>query len=451
MPATAAAAERKPMAARTSAIELLGYQKRAVNRPARFTWNCWSRQTGKSFTFALRRILRGIERKRNQIFLSAGERQSRELMMKAHQHVKAMQMAARFNEMSLFEGTTFKQLEIDLPDIGIRIIGLPANPNTARGFTGDVLLDEFAMHTHDREIWAAIFATVMRDGGELDVCSTPKGRSNMFYLMANNKAFAHDTLTIHDAIAEGLPVDAEEMRQALGDDDLWRQEFLCEFVDETTAFLTYEKIGECEDPSLPRELDVKALEDHSGEVYVGVDIGRKRDLTVIWAFDKLGHTMISRGLIELSSMPFRQQFEILSSVLNKPCVRRCCIDASGLGMQFAEEAVAAFGGWKVEACTFTPGFKEAASGQLRVKVEDKNLRIPVCEKIRNDLHSVQRSVTAAGNVRLSAPREEGSHADRFWACALAVHAASNDAGPIEAVFGPDLASAGLRTKDGGAW
>lgn len=34
-----------------------------------------------------------------------------------------------------------------------RIIGLPANPETARGFTGDVLLDEFAMHAFDREIW----------------------------------------------------------------------------------------------------------------------------------------------------------------------------------------------------------------------------------------------------------------------------------------------------------
>lgn len=43
-----------------AAINLLPYQRLAVENPARFTWNCWARQTGKSFTFSLRRVLRGV-------------------------------------------------------------------------------------------------------------------------------------------------------------------------------------------------------------------------------------------------------------------------------------------------------------------------------------------------------------------------------------------------------
>ena len=39
---------------------------------------------------------------------------------------------------------------------GVRVIGLPANPQTARGFTGDVLLDEFAKRAEDREVWAVL-------------------------------------------------------------------------------------------------------------------------------------------------------------------------------------------------------------------------------------------------------------------------------------------------------
>ena len=35
---------------------------------------------------------------------------------------------------------------------------------------------------------------------------------------------------------------------------------------------------------------------------------------------------------------------------------------------------------------------------------------------------MQRTVTIAGNVRYAAPRSEGSHADRFMALALALHA-----------------------------
>ncbi len=59
-------------------IDLLPYQHDAVFRSARFTWNCWARQTGKSFTFTLRRLVRALTRHRTQIILSAGERQSRD-------------------------------------------------------------------------------------------------------------------------------------------------------------------------------------------------------------------------------------------------------------------------------------------------------------------------------------------------------------------------------------
>ena len=53
---------------------LLPYQRADVTSVDRFRWNNWSRQTGKSFGKSLRRIVRGIARKRNQLFLSAGER-----------------------------------------------------------------------------------------------------------------------------------------------------------------------------------------------------------------------------------------------------------------------------------------------------------------------------------------------------------------------------------------
>ncbi len=138
-----------------------------MESPARFRWNCWARQTGKSFTKSLRRILRGLVRQRNQIFLSAGERQSRELMQKARAHCQTLRLAAAYYDDRYFHGMSIKQLEIVLPG-GLRVIGLPANPQTARGFTGDVFLDEFAMHMFDRDIWSALFPTVMRGEGELD-------------------------------------------------------------------------------------------------------------------------------------------------------------------------------------------------------------------------------------------------------------------------------------------
>jgi len=136
-------------------VELLPFQKAVVESPARFVWANWSRQVGKSFAFALRRVVHALGRGRSQLLLSASQRQSDELMEKVRRHCCALGTAiGASDEFRL--GTDGTRRQVVLPN-GARVIGLPANPQTVRGFTGDVFLDEFAMHRDDRAIWAAIF------------------------------------------------------------------------------------------------------------------------------------------------------------------------------------------------------------------------------------------------------------------------------------------------------
>jgi phage FluMu gp28-like protein len=157
------------------ALDLLPYQRAALDCPARFTWNCWARQTGKSFTFSLRRLLRALNRRRNQIILSAGERQSREVVDKIRSHCTTLKIWHEFHERPFHANASFRELEVRLPG-GARIIVLAANPLTARSHSGDVFLDEFAMHRDDAAIWASLFPTLLRGDGELDIASTPRGR-----------------------------------------------------------------------------------------------------------------------------------------------------------------------------------------------------------------------------------------------------------------------------------
>lgn len=418
-------------------VPLLAYQRADVTSAARFSWCCWSRQIGKSFTKSLRRVLRGIERRRNQILLSAGERQSRELMMKVRQHCHALRIAAGTpNPNDRLSGG--RGLELLLPN-GARVIALAANPETARGFTGDVLLDEFAMHRDDRAIWAAIFPTVLRDGGEIDVASTPKGRDNLFAQLRDNPEFAHSTVTLDEAIAAGLPIDAAQIRNALADDELFQQEFGCAFLDESSALLTYEQISRVEDPTLDKAFDLDALAACTGDLYCGVDIGRHRDLTVLWVVESLADgTLITRAVRETQGERFREQWAALRGLLEVRRVRRCCIDAGGIGMALAEAAIEAFGESRVEAVTFTASMKDELASRLRLRVEEGSIRIPVDPAIRNDWHSVRRSITSAGPARYEASRSAGGHADRFWAACLAVRAASGGAGVIEAMRGRPL-------------
>lgn len=423
------------MAIETGLVPLLSYQREAVARESQFSWNCWSRQTGKSFAFSLRRILRGMKRNRNQILLSAGERQSRELMGKVRTHLTAMRAAldATTEDMpdGTFEGTTIGKLETRVRHrdgaFDFRIIALPANPLTARGYTGDIFLDEFAMHRDDREIWASIYPIALRGKGEIDICSTPKGRKNMFYRLGGNDQFVASTVNIRDAVAAGLDVDVESVRRAMADDDLFAQEFMCEFLDEATAFLTFEMIAACEDAELRKTWDDAAIEACANEtLYVGVDIGRHRDLTVIWIWGKpkSSNLLLTRGVIELSRMPFEMQESILRPILRLPQTARACIDATGMGEQFAERAVSEFGAHRVEPVKFTAEVKNTLATRLRVKVEDRTARIPVDADIRNDWHAIERQVMPGGGVRYAADRgaQNGAHSDRFWAAALGLQA-----------------------------
>ncbi|HOW69132.1 MAG TPA: terminase family protein [Phycisphaerae bacterium] len=426
-------------------LPLLEYQKRDIESPARFSWCCWSRQIGKSFTKSLRRLLRGIERRRTQVFLSAGERQSRELMLKVRQHCRALNLAAGFQGSVFFAGTRFRQLTIELPN-GVRVIGLPANATTARGFSGDVFLDEFAMHGDDREIWAAVFPTVLRGGGELDVASTPKGCDNLFAELRDNDQFAHSIVTLDDAIAAGLEIDAGQIRRSMNDDELYRQEFGCEFLDEASSFLTYEQIRRVEDPGLEKGFDLGLLGACKGPLYVGVDIGRHRDLTVMWVVERCEGVLITRGVRESQGELFRGQCEVLSRLLELRPVCRCCIDAGGMGMPLAEAVVERFGSARVEAVQFSAMVKDSLASGLRLCVEEGTIRIPADELIRNDWHSVRRSVAVVGPARYEAARSGSGHADRFWAACLAVRAAACDGGAIEVVRGE-----GLRFARKGIW
>lgn len=419
-------------------VPLLGYQRRAVMSDAQFTHNNWSRQTGKSFAFALRRVLRGMSRNRTQILLSASERQSRELMSKVRLHLKAL-IASVDGTMedlpdSQFEGTKFAQLETRVRHrtnaFDFRIIALPANAQTCRGYTGDVLLDEFAMHRDDVAIWAAIYPVAMRGAGEIDICSTPRGRKNMFYRLAGNERFAASRVTIHDAVAAGLKVDAESLRIGLGDDLLWSQEFLCEFLDEATAFLTFEQIGSIEDVQLDKTwTDDKIGAAKEYELFCGWDIGRHHDLTVFWILGrKPGETQLrTLGVVEMRRTDFEAQENFADALLAMPTLRRLCIDATGMGIPIAEDFGKRWGSTRAESVVFTPASKSDMADRLRMKVEDRSIRIPIDTAIRNDLHSIERQVLPGGGIRYAADRGKDGHADRFWALALAVRAAGDGA------------------------
>jgi len=176
-----------------------------------------------------------------------------------------------------------------------------------------------------------------------------------------------------------------------------------------------------------------------------VDTGRKRDLTIAWLFEKAGGVLWSRELLTLKGISFDEQERQICGLIEgvrcqvsgvsqspslapdtwhlTPLVRRCCVDQSGLGMMLAEHLVQKYGA-VVEPAQFTAALKERLAPMVKQAFEERTVRIPDNRDVRADINSVKRFVTPAGNVRFDAEHTDRGHADRFWALALVVNAAS---------------------------
>ena len=430
---------------------LLPWQQRWVADSSRFKIGLWSRQTGKSFSTACEAVTDcAVQPKGTSdlwVVLSAGERQALEWMQKARKWAEAVKATVdSYDELRDSANALLARAEIRFAN-GARIVAIPANPDTARGYSANLILDEFAIHERPFDIWAAIYPSITNSlAGEkrLRIVSTPKGRGNKFAdLWEHNEQYAKHKVTIEDAVREGLfgrdaakaKAKLDELRAGVDDPDIWAQEFMCEFIDNTSVLLPYEMIGACESANI--------VDDGASPLYVGMDVGRQHDLSVIVTAVKLGDVLAVTDVTELKRMPFADQLDVLCAKAQASRVRRVCIDSTGIGAMLAEEAVKRLGG-KVSPVQFTVSSKGEMYGLLRRRFEERSIRVPVSREIREDLHAVQRVVSTGGNVTYSAPRNADGHSDRAAALALcSLSAKSDNAWTFDpVVVAPDAGASG---------
>ncbi len=415
-----------------AAVPLYGYQKRWMLDTARMKIGRFARQTGKTFTTGLEIVDDGYVaaaqgRRSPWVILSRGERQAREAMNEAIKpHAKAYGMMFEEKEFDWAgDSGTHKALEVILPH-GNSIMALPANPDTARGFSRNVFLDEFAFHKDSKAIWGALFPVISK-GWKIRVTSTPNGKGNKFYELAtaDDDTWSRHVVDIYQAVAQGLPRNIDELRAGLADDDLWAQEFELKWLDEASAWLSYDLINAVED-------------DHAGDpdgyqggvCYVGRDVGRRNDLHVIWVWEEIGDVLWCREIIEQKRQTFFTQDMAFDEVMRKYRVGRVCIDQTGMGEKVVEDAQRRYGS-RVEGVLFTGSSKLIMATSGKERFEDRTVRIPAGNAaLRSDLHKLRKVASATGAPRFVAERDD-DHADRTWAAFLGIHALGRGGGTYE--------------------
>ena len=422
-------------------IHFLPYQRSWIEDKSRFKIGLFARQTGKTFTTCAEIVDDCIMaeiagRKTRWVILSRGERQAKEAIdeaikpfCKAFYTIYAGLLKGRSSpdfyetEFVAESGAIYKALEVIFPG-GSRITALPANPDTARGYSANVFLDEFAFHRDSRAIWKALFPVISRSGLKLRITSTPNGKGNKFYELWTSKdassIWSKHRVDIYDAVTQGLDRNIQELKAALADDDAWKQEFELLFLEDADAWLSYDLIVACEDENAGKpELY------SGGPCFIGNDIARRRDLWVAWVWELVGDVLWTRELVELSRKKFAEHDLEIARLAATYKMVKLGMDQTGMGEKPVEDMTRIYGAGVVEGVLMTSSRRLTVATVGKQAFEDRKVRIPMGNAVlRADLHKIKKISGETGAPRLVADRDGEGHADRAWAGFIGIAAAS---------------------------
>lgn len=300
----------------------------------------------------------------------------------------------------------FQRMEIRIGNRIGRILILAASPRTARGFSGDLILDEFAFHEHADRIWDAAEPIISSNPQfQVRIASTHNTPNCLFNRMIRDGNYPVASITLSQAWRMGrgdraeieafrdrwARIDPENCRRwweqtggkpqpqdaiscmsikRMGPDgrglEITPEEREAEAIDRLTyrknyenepndgnnnPILSWEAIRRCctaplfsPDQNAWGDSTIEMLSRTMGDVLVGQDFARQGDLSVV-SLLLVGDRLRHIARLEMrdvSSPEQRRQMERLVKALGHR-VRRVCIDMTGNGTGLAEELADRYG------------------------------------------------------------------------------------------------------------
>lgn len=244
----------------------------------------------------------------------------------------------------------------------------------------------------------------------------------MFYEIFKDKVkypdYVRKQVNCYDAIKQGCEMDIGYLKRNF-DEESFRQEFLCEFIDEATAYFTYELLKSCTEDFSENSL--------RGKCYIGIDIGRSHDLTAIAVLIKQNERFYLKRIEILRNVNFKMQFDIIYSIFKEEQPNKVYIDKGAIGMQLAEELEKRFA--YAEGVQMNANIKNDCVTFCRMLMEKRNFVFnedPEGRMLITEFHSIKRNLSIGNQVSFDSVRDKHGHADRAWAVMLGLIASKSD-------------------------
>ena len=381
---------------------LLPYQKKIFLDDNPFCACLMSRQSGKSFTIAAKAVYKSITTPNNlTVIVSVNQRSADELLRKVKNWALACKTFSNLVDFSEnASSVTFNN--------GSRVISLPANPASLRGWSGDVILDEFAMIENDEEIFQAVLPVITSKmtGKQktLTICSTPTSLDTQFSKIwhTNDSSWSKHRYTIYECVEKGLKADPELLKQIVNDDLVFQTEYMCEFASGAGTAFPNEWLTDISYDELPS----------GGKYYLGFDVARHNDfsaLVVCYAKDKDLYVV---DIVKLKDTNYSEQLKVVQNLNNKYKFFAGFTDACGIGNMIAEEIQRSINP-KIKGYTWNGNNKTILHDNLRTLIQNRNFHVykELVELVKNDFANVRRYISSTGKISYSAPHSKDGHSD----------------------------------------
>lgn len=408
-----------------------------------------SRRIGLTWALAAYAVLKaaaqGSAGGMNAWYMGYDQEMAREFIDVCVMWARAFGIAAEEADEEILEGDGEKVQAFRLKFAsGFKIVALPSVPRALRGKQGLVIIDEAAFHKDLAEVLKAAVALLMW-GGQVVVVSTHDGSANPFNLLlddirAGKRKGETQTITFDDAIADGLyervRLTAEIKGRSIGSKEEWISDIRDTYGEDAAeeldcipsagsgSWLDPVKLSTCEhDDAGKPELYTGGL------VYMGRDVARRRDLSVIHAFELVGDVLWMRDRWVERAATFRAQDDAFDAIWRQRRIASAWIDQTGMGEKVVEDLQLKYGETRIVGQLLTGPNRLDLATAFRDRVENCSIRIPKIVELRTDYRAIKKEGGVGGAVRIV---DDGDvHADEFWATALACRAADTPYQPFD--------------------
>lgn len=266
------------------------------------------------------------------------------------------------------------------------------------------VFSEFSLQ--NPKAWDYIRPILAENGGWAIFNFTPRGRNHAWKILQQAKEFKwfNEVLGARDTDVIPEEVLAEEKKQM--PQDLYRQEYFCEFLDNAGA------VFRGVDDVVYEGTEVVTKD----KLYqMGVDLAKHQDFTVITPFDLTSFKVLKPD--RFNQIDYNLQKAKIEASYYHYNKAKTYLDSTGVGEPIFDDLQARQLG-NVYPYQFTEASRKNLLINLQILIEQRKIKIPNDEILIGELKSFAYHLTEQGKVKMMVP--EGLHDDCVMSLALAV-------------------------------